>query len=520
MKNEVEIIEQAKKYFSAKQHKKAIELCHKTLDQHANYYRLAIFLSQLYQQNSEFDKMLEVVSKVAEIVPSEIVVQLRKSECLIYAGEISLAISSLDRLYSLAKTNHQLVAKLAELYLHCSQHEKVVSCHQLAIKIQPNNLHYQYNLASGLLTLGKLKQAEKLLNQVIERNPQDFDAYYSRSTLRKQTIECNHIVELKEKLSRYQNQALAKISIGYALSKEYEDIADYPQAFSQLKIAASKRRQKMGYKVSSDLDAMSAIKKAFNRKWAKNSPMSASTESPIFILGLPRSGTTLVERILSSHSKVGSLGEVNNLAFSMIHTVGSSASKMDLIKKSAHLNFDSLASKYSHATRGYGVKGDFLIDKTPLNFLYIGLIKKSFPKAKIIHLTRHPLDSCFAMYKTLFRMGYPFSYEIGDLANYYHGYHQLMAHWREMFKQDIFDLEYSDLVDDSEKKSRELLSHCGLKWESQVLEFYKNKSATATASAAQVRQPIYTSSVNRWTNYRDQLLPLKKQLEEKGINCE
>jgi len=520
IKDEKGVIEYCKQLFSSGEINKALAMGEQTITHNPSFIKLWILLTQFYQQNSEFDKMLNQALALSLQHPDNPIVLFRKIECLIYAGEIQRAIASLDQFYKIAGNNDRFYSKLAELYLHCSQHQQVALCHEKALHIAPKNSHYRYNLASAKLTLGKIDEASKLLEQVIQQTPSDFDAYYSRSTLSKKSSVNNNIEQLKQVLKKNSGDHQAVVATGYALSKEYEDIGEYQQAFEYLELAANQRKRNMQYQVSNDRQAMDKIKSSFNKKNLLSIKSSSNQESPIFILGLPRSGTTLVERILSSHSKVASLGEVNNFAFSMIHTVGPHKGKMDLIEKSISIDFNQLATRYSHATRGYGIKAEFLIDKTPLNFLYLGLIKKAFPNAKIIHLIRHPLDSCFAMYKTLFRMGYPFSYNLQDIGEYYVAYHQLMVHWREVFNGDFFDLDYRLLVNQPQGQSKALIEYCQLDWQPSILDFHQNNAPSATASAVQVRQPIYKSSVNRWQHYEKQLESLKYQLTENGINCD
>ncbi len=497
----------------------AIKLCQQLLTVNSSFVAIHILLSQAYQQNSEFDKMLESSRRAYQLQPQHFSTNVRLIECLIYTSEIAEAISKLDLLHQHITKDPVKLAKASELYLHCSQFSKVTECLQQAVALDADNPQYRFNLASASITLGDFDQAEKLLNGVIKQTPGDFDAYYNRSTLRRQTPESNHIEALEHTLQANRAKPNATIALGYALSKEFEDLAEYANAFNYLKLAADSRRKQMRYQVANDVAALGQIADTFSRDVLGQIQPSTSDESPIFILGLPRSGTTLLERLLSSHSRVGSLGEVNNFAFSLIHTVGPNSGKADLIKRSAGADFNLLAGRYSHASKGYGVDSELLIDKTPLNFLYLGLIKLAFPKAKIIHLKRHPLDSCYAIYKTLFRMGYPFSYDLTDLGGYYIAYHRLMTHWREVFPNGFLEIEYETLVKQPEEQARRLIYYCELPWEAGVLDFHSRKSPSATASAAQVRQPVYTSSVGRWKHYAEQLEPLRKQLSAAGIEC-
>lgn len=497
----------------------AISCCLDILKNQPDNVALSILLSQAYQQNTEFDEMLSCILNSDKINVDNLLIKLRLVECFLYAGETAKAILLLDELEQKKIQNDQFYAKLAELYLHCAQHEKVVKCYQQANQLCPDKSTYQYNLASSLMSVGDFYQAESLLETVINNKPDDFDAYYSRSVLSKKNSINNHIDELELLISKYQNPQ-AEITLGYALAKELEDIGEYDKSFKYLQAAATQRRKKMQYQVQNDVNALNKIREVFNRKTLEESKVSDSESTPFFILGLPRSGTTLLERILSNHSEVGSLGEINNFAFSLMHTVGPNSGKLNLIEKSATVDFDLLARRYTHATRGYGISDKYLIDKTPLNFLYLGLIKQAFPRAKIIHLKRHPLDSCYAMYKTLFRMGYPFSYDYDDLAEYFCAYHDLMKHWRELYPDGFLDVEYHELVNSPQKEIRRLVQYCELDWQDEMMDFHQNSAPTATASLSQVRQPIYKTSVNRWKRYELQLRPLQDKLTSRGINCE
>ncbi len=477
-----------------------------------------ILLSQAYQQNSEFDKMLVSARRAHKLESQHFSTNVRLIECLIYSGEIREAIQSLDHLHQHLQNNPEKLAKLSELYLHCAQFYKVDKTLEAAVKLAPTEPQYRYNLASAKVVLGDFAAAGELLQSVIQQHPQDFEAYYNRSTLQQQTPKNNHIKELENGLRRWRSKPTATIALGYALAKELDDLGEYQRAFEFLEMAATARRKQMRYKVENDTQTLGQITKTFPT--GLSSRASKSVERPVFILGLPRSGTTLLERMLSSHSEVGSLGEINSFAFSLMHCIGPNSGKADLVKRSVNADFHRLAKLYSHATKGYGVDGNRLIDKTPLNFLYLGLIKLAFPHANIIHLKRHPLDSCFAIYKTLFRMGYPFSYNLNDIGQYYIAYHRLMEHWRNTFGSDGFlDIEYATLVKRPEEQARHLVDFCELRWQAKIMDFHKQTSPSATASAAQVRQPVYTSSVGRWKQYTKQLQPLQQQLTAAGIDC-
>jgi hypothetical protein len=243
--------------------------------------------------------------------------------------------------------------------------------------------------------------------------------------------------------------------------------------------------------------------------------------APIFIVGLPRSGTTLVDRILSSHPQLRSAGELNDFALVLVARVRSENNmaqlpRRDLVARSAHIDFAALGRDYLARARAAGGGGRFT-DKMPLNYLYCGLIHRALPAAKIVHLTRHPMAAGYAMYKTLFKDGYPFSYDLDEIAAYYVAYRRLMDHWCATMPGVIHPVSYENLVADQHAETRKLLAFCGLEWHEACVQFHRNPAATTTASASQVRRPIYGSSVAQWRHYAAQLDGLRSALESAGI---
>jgi hypothetical protein len=273
----------------------------------------------------------------------------------------------------------------------------------------------------------------------------------------------------------------------------------------------------LSYDVSSDIQTMAEIAAVFSEEWRERTSQAANDAAPIFVVGLPRSGTTLVDRILSSHSMVASLGEVSDLAYAVTEAGGSRPSRREMIRAVGDSSMQRLGERYVRAVAGYGLAAPHLLDKTPANFLYAGLILKALPGARIVHLWRHPVASGHAMLKTLFRMGYPFSYDQTDLGRYIAAYQGLMTHWHEVFPGQILDVEYETLVDQPTEQIRRLLGFCNLPWEDACLKFHENASPTATASAAQVREPIHTRSSELWRCYETGLNPLINTLTAASI---
>jgi hypothetical protein len=276
----------------------------------------------------------------------------------------------------------------------------------------------------------------------------------------------------------------------------------------------------LSYRVEDDARAMREIASVFDAEALARVERGDRNPRPIFIVGLPRSGTTLIDRILSSHSRVESLGEVSDFATALMRAAPKAKDKFDLIRESASVDFAAVGRAYRGTTGAVATGAAWAIDKTPINFLYLGPIALALPDAVIIHVRRGAMDVCYAMYKTLFRMAYPFSYDLSDLARYYLAYRELMAHWGATLPGRFLEIAYEDLVANQERTTRGLVAHCGLDWEDACLAFEKNDRPSLTASAAQVRQKIYGSSVGLWRSYCGELEPLARALRDAGVDIE
>jgi len=476
--------------------------------------------SQSYQQGGDFAAMLACAESAASRFPNELKATSRLIECLIYCGRIDRAREHLAVLEGRAQQDAPLLQHAATLYLHSASHVDAHRCYERAAQLRPEDSGALYNLASSCIAMGDLDRAEALYERVIALQPDDFDAYQNRATLRVWTHQNHHVDQLQAALARLPAKHPGRVALGYALAKELEDLQQWSDSFSALAAAAQLRRARMAYRVDNDERAMAAIITAFDRATLARRAVPVADEPSLFVMGLPRSGTSLVERILDTHSQVGSLGEINSFAFALMGPAAGPGDKLQMIARSAQLDVSRLGAQYRSALRSYGQPGTLLLNKTPSNYLYLGLIHQALPGARVVHLRRHPMDSCYAMFKTLFRMGYPFSYSLQDLGRYYLAYHRLMAHWRREIPESFHELDYEALVAEQEPRSRAMLAYCGLHWEDACLQFHRNQAPATSASATQVRRPIYKSSVQLWRRYESQLAPLRDFLQSEGIDCD
>ncbi len=350
-----------------------------------------------------------------------------------------------------------------------------------AVELEPGHAEYQYNKAALQRYFGDIAGAEAGFDTVIALKPDEYEAYNARSQMRTQTLRENHIEQLRSVLARTTAPA-GVAQLCYALAKEQEDVGDYEGAFASLARGAEAKRRRLRYDVATDLQIMDKIREVYSADRFDGRDPGFDCPDPIFIIGMPRTGTTLVERILCSHSQVSSAGELNDFSVELIRLAQqlpgpSPASRQDFVAATARLDFRTLGESYVRSTRPMRDDRPFFIDKLPFNFLYAGLIHLALPRAKIVNLQRHPMDTCYAVYKQLFKDAYPFSYDLEELARYYIAYDRLMAHWNEAMPGVILTVRYEALVADVEAETHRLLDHCALPWEESCLQFHRNYAA-------------------------------------------
>lgn len=432
-------------------------------------------------------------------------------------GRLGAALQDLRAMETTHPHDALMLQHIGEHLMLAHQNEEAVRVYRQAAGLRPRDPAALYNLATALIAVGDTKEAERLLDQVIALDVHDYDAYQNRATLRRQTRDHNHVTAL-EALIHGRGAGRGDVQLGYALSKELEDLGEWRRSFHYLKRGADCRRKGLSYDVQADIDTMEQIAATFDAGYLADGRAGCDSAAPIFIMGLPRSGTTLVDRIVSSHDRVQSLGEINDFALCLMRLAKSAQSgKSGLIRAVREIDPAMLGKTYIDSVSGYGLKRIHFIDKTPVNYLYIGLILKALPNAKIVHLTRDPMDCGYALYKTLFRMGCPYSYDLMDIGRYMLAHNALMSHWRHIAPGRIIDFGYEAMVADTETQTRALIAALGLDWQDACLNFHENTSAAATASAAQVRQPIYNTSVGLWRRYEAELSSLADTLHRGGL---
>ena len=390
-----------------------------------------------------------------------------------------------------------------------------------SLRLNPESAAAHRRLALTCRLLGKTEEALNAAGTVLRFDPHDFEMIAFRSALHRATPADNHVSELEALLASGRLGPIATARVAYALASEYEDLGRYRQAFAAVRRGACAKRQTLRYDLEDELLTLRLLEEHHDNAALRAPGTGYATTEPIFVLGLPRTGSTLVERILASHSEVYAAGELLHLSAAMMDEVrkrGVLRNRLDLVRRSIAIDPAAIGANYLRRTRPFTGHTPRFIDKRPLNYLSVGIIHRALPDATVIHVRRNPMDTCFAIYKFLFNDAYPWSYDLDEIARYYVAYRRLMNHWRQCLPGRIVEVAYEDIVADLESETRRLLAAVQLDWEPGCLAFHRNDAAAYTGSAHQVRRPLYTESIGQWRRHGKELRALARALEAAGID--
>jgi tetratricopeptide (TPR) repeat protein len=410
-----------------------------------------------------------------------------------------------------AEAHNNLGATLQE----AKNFDEAIKQFEKAVTINPNYAQAHNNLGILCQTLGQQDVAIKHYEKAISIKADYTSAHHNLSSLKKYTANDNQVSQMQSLLTNNNLVESERVHLCFALAKVYDDLGNHDEQFKVLNEGNYLRKEELNYSLEKDQEKHLIYKKLFSSPppaIEEYSSDKSSTKRPIFIVGMPRSGTTLVEQILASHNEVYGGDEMNtlsNLITSKLKDL-SAFDANDLHKKT----YLSIRQQYLESLSRFNVPESVITDKMPMNFQYIGFILTAFPEAKIIHLKRDARAICWSIYKHYFSdMGNGWAYNLDDLAGFYALYNDLIAFWHELYPNKIYDMCYEDLTTNQEEETRGLLKYCDLNWDENCLNFHTNKRAVKTASALQVRQKMYQGSSEAWKKYEVHLKPLIKALK-------
>jgi tetratricopeptide (TPR) repeat protein len=387
------------------------------------------------------------------------------------------------------------------------QLDEAVSCLEKALALDPNLADAQHNLANVLQTLGRLEEARHAFERAVALAPKRAELYRGLAEAKRFLPGDPHLAAMEE-LAR--DAALLtdaqRLELHFGLGKAYGDLDRYEEALRHLQQGNALKRKQVKYDETAKLQGLRDTATVFSAELIRrNEGLGDPSADSIFIVGMPRSGTTLVEQVLASHPEVFAAGEVMNFREAMEAVAAFPEAMPSLTAEQLR----EIGARYAKSMRALAPTAERITDKMPSNFRFVGLIHLALPNARIIHVRRDPIDTCLSCYSKIFTGDQPFSYDLGELGRFYRAYEALMAHWRRVLPEGaMIEVQYEELVADFETHARRIVDYCGLAWDERCLAFHETKRPVLTASAVQVRQPLYRSAVGKWRPYAALLAPL------------
>lgn len=448
-------------------------------------------------------------------LPSDAQLVCHVAAALQRTGESAAARSCLDHEALVHSQNGPALMHAAVIRKMLGQHPESLALFDRARAAGVDTADFHFQHAQELSFNGYVEQAEAVLETCLRANPGFGRASLALSRMRKQTLERNHLVALDMCLQAVRHGSEDHAAIEFARYKELEDLERYDDAWHALAQGNAMLYARQNY---SDQLADQLFSKLVDRctpELLRPESVLHEGPQPIFIIGMPRSGTTLLDRVLSNHSQVISAGELDDFGFQLRWSSNHRTTLDDYVLQNLpKIDYVELGRRYLEQTQWRAPGARYFIDKLPRNWMVAGLIRRSLPQARILNLDRDPMDVCFSNFRAMLGDAFPWSYDQRSLAAHYKQYRRVMDHWHAAMPGQILDVSYDDLVRQPEASTRKILAFCGLDWEEGCVDVTRNKAAVATPSMGQVREGIHTRFFQEWRHYEAQLAPLREALGE------
>lgn len=396
--------------------------------------------------------------------------------------------------------------------------EESLQWHDRAVATAPDHVPFRLNLANACLFVGDVERAIEALERCLAAEPDNALAHWLFARARR-AMDAGHVEEMQHLVVREHDER-KQAHLYYAIGKELEDLERWAPAWRAYTAGATIRRRHVDYDERAEIELFKSIDAQFPSEWLADRCSDCASNAPIFVVGQPRTGTTLLDRMLDAHPVVRSAGELRHFGFAVRHATGMAERRQfsaELMRRAAGADVTTIAEVYVGSIAVLRGDAAHIVDKLPSNFYYLPLILASLPNARIVHVTRNPLDTCVAVYKQSFGGAYLHSYDQREMARHYVRYHTLMQNFRQRFPGRFIDVAYEELVTNTEASLRAVLEYVGLSWHPDCLDFAGRRSPVATQSAAQVREAPHDRSIGRWRRFEAELEPMHSVLRAAGL---
>jgi tetratricopeptide (TPR) repeat protein len=503
------------RHLHASRYRKAEDAFKKLLIEDENNIDALRFMGILAFKSGNHDIAEAMLTKALRLDPTYSLVWANLAQVYSVTGQLDKAKKSFKNILNMEPRNGLIWAEYGTVLTKLANYEESKDAYLKALNFKSDSPRVHLSLGHVYKTMGEIENSIDSYKNTIIQNKLSGEAYWSLANLKTYSFSENEIKVMEETLKADMSD-IERSQMHFALGKAYEVKKDFDNSFNNYFKGNEVKKGLTKYSSDDTTDNTKRILDFFNLENIRDFSKSLTVnQDPIFVLGMPRSGSTLVDQIISSHSQVDGTQELPNI-IKIASELNSNNQNTypEILKELDELKLTEMGNNYLSETTWARKKAPFFIDKMPNNFIHIGLIKTILPNAKIIDTRRDPMDTCFSCYKQFFARGQLFTYSLEDLGNYYTDYIKAMNHWHNVYGEDIYTVHYDNVINKTEETIRELIDYCNLPFEKECLEFYKSSRPVKTPSAEQVRQPIYKSGLNYWKNYEKHLVPLKKIIDE------